>query len=222
MPKAFESLLLLGVVGVLGTAGAATVSLAPVADNSAQDGDINGVFDNLTIRFNLLRSGLTQAPYPGFETGDVRAGLEFNVSSIPQGSIITSATFTIHTSAAFSNLADNPGPFLGRSVAGYAGDGQVTLSDFNGLNIVSNSFTDDFDVTAFIQSLVNAGNGYAGFVVGQNTFGFGQQLYGVPYGYPGGPGPTLVIQYTVPEASSFAFISLAGATSLLRRKRSKS
>lgn len=222
MPKSLR--LLLGVLGLLECAHAATVSLIPVADNYAQDADINGVFDTLATRtgpYFLLHSSLSRSPYLGIEPGDVRSGLEFNISGIPQGSIITSAIFSIHNTAAYHNSDENPGPYLGQSVSGYAGDGQVTLSDFGNLSIVANSMTDDFNVTSLIQSLVNAGNGYAGFIVGQNALGYGVVEYSLDHAYPGGPAPTLVIQYTVPEASSFALFSLAGVSFLLRRKRSR-
>lgn len=224
MPKDFKILLLLGVFGIFETAHSAQVAFVPVDDNYAQDADMNGVFDTLATRtgpYFLLHNSLSQAPLLGIEPGDVRPGLEFNISGIPQGSIITSATFSIYAASGFHNGDENPGPSLGKSVSGYAGDGEITLSDFSNLSVVANSMTDDFDVTSFVQSLVNAGNGYAGFIVGQNSLGYGVEQYSLDHAEPGGHPPTLVIQYTVPEVSSFALFSLAGVTSLQRRKRSR-
>jgi hypothetical protein len=224
MPRDFKLFLFLGVFALLESAHATTVSLIPVDNNYAQDADTNGVFDTLATKYSpyfLLHSSLSQSPYLGIEPGDVRSGLEFNISSIPQGSIITSATFSIHNASGYHNSDENPGPFLGQSVSGYVGDGQITLSDFSNLTIVANSMTDDFNVTSLVQLLVNAGNGYAGFIVGQNSLGYGVEEYSLDHAYPGGPAPTLVIQYTVPEASSFALLSLTGVSTLLRRKRSR-
>lgn len=224
MPMDLKLLLLLGVFGILETAHATTSALIPVADNHAQDADMNGVFDTLATRsspYFLLHSSLSQAPFLGIAPGDVRSGLEFNISGIPQGAIITSATFSIYAASGYHNSEENPGPSLGKSVSGYAGDGQITLSDFNNLSIVANSMNEDFDVTSFVQSLVDAGNGYAGFIVGENSLGYGRDLYSLDHAEPGGHPPTLVIQYAVPEASSFALFSLAGITSLLRQKRSR-
>ena len=223
MPKDLKLLLLLGVFGILESTHAAQVAFVPVADNYAQDADMNGVFDTLATRsgpYFLLYTSLSQAPFLGIEPGDVRSGLEFNISGIPQGSIITSATFSIYAAGGYHNSDENPGPFLGKSVSGYVGDGQITLSDFSNLSVTANSLTEDFNVTSFVQSLVDAGNGYAGFIVGENSLGYGRELYSLDHDEPGGHPPTLVIQYTVPEVSSFALLSLAGVTSLLRRKRS--
>jgi len=225
MPKDLRLFILLGVFGILETAHATTVSFIPVDNNYAQDADMNGVFDTLATKYSpyfLLHTSLSQAPFLGIEPGDVRSGLEFNISGIPQGSIITSATFSFYATSGYHNSDENPGPFLGRSVSGYTGDGQITLSDFNNLSIVANSMTEAFDVTSFVQSLVDAGNGYVGLIVGENSLGYGRELYSLDHAEPGGLPPALVIQYTVPEASSFALFSFAGVTALLRRKRSRS
>ena len=223
MPKDFKFLLIFGVFGILETAQAVQVALTPTANNYAQDGDMNGAFETLATNPGAyLYTSLSQSPFLGIEPGDVRSGLEFNISSIPQGAIITSAAFSIHPAGGYHNSDENPGPYLGQSVSGYAGDGQITLSDFANLSIIANSMTNDFNVTSLVQSLVNVGESYAGFVVGQNSLGHGSVKYSLDWAYPGGPAPTLVIQYTVPEASSFALFSLAGVSSLLRRKRSRS
>lgn len=222
MLKDLKFCLLLGVFGTLETAHATQVAFVPVDNNYAQDADMNGVFDTIATKYPyfLLHISLSQAP-SATEPGDVRSGLEFNISSIPQGAIVTSANFSIYATSGYHNIDENPGPSLGRSVSGYAGDGQITLSDFSNLGVTANSMTDVFDVTSFVQSLVDAGKGYAGFIVGQNSLGYGMLLYSLDHDEPGGHPPTLVIQYTVPEVSSFALCSLAGVTSLLRRKRSR-
>lgn len=224
MRKDLKLLLLLGATGFLETARAVTVTLIPVADNYAQDADINGVFDNLATRYSpdyRLHASLSRNPYSGIEPGDVRAGLEFNISGIPQGATITSATFTIANAGGFHNSDENPGPSSGQSLSGYIGDGQITLSDFSNGSVVATSLLFNFNVTSFVQSLVNGGNGYAGFIVSQNTLGYGSELLSSDWAVSG-VAPKLVIQYTVPEPASFALFSLAGACSLLRRKHSRS
>lgn len=225
MPRDFRLLLLLGVLGLVETSHATTVTYIPVADNHAQDADMNGVFDNLATRvgpYFLLHSSLSQNPSLGIAPGDVRSGLEFGISGIPQGAIITSAIFSIYATSGYHNSEENPGPSLGQSVSGYAGDGAITLSDFNNLSVVATSMTHEFDVTSFVQSLVTASSGYAGFVFGENSLGYGRELYSLDHAEPGGNPPTLVIQYTVPEPSSSVLFSLAGVSFLLRRKRSRS
>lgn len=225
MPPNSKLLLLLGVFGILESSHATTVSLIPVADNYARDADMNGTFDTLATRtgpYFLLRNSLMHVGFSSLEAGDVRPGLEFNISGIPQGAMITSAIFSIYTTGSYYNPDDPPGPYLGRSISGYAGDGQITLSDFNNLSVVANSMDFEFDVTSLVQSLVNAGEDYAGLVVGQNSFGYAMDLLSRDDAEPGGHPPTLVIQYTVPEASSFALVSLAGVSCLLRRRRARS
>ena len=95
-----------------------------------------------------------------------------SISTIPQGAVVTSATFSLNIAGAQQVIGS---PILG--VSGYADvDGVVGLDDFHkpttslgNTGVLPNSgptslnIPFDFDVTSFIQSLVNNGTPFAGF-----------------------------------------------------------
>jgi hypothetical protein len=103
------------------------------------------------------------------------SALEFPIapiSTIPQGAVVTSATFSLNIAGA-QTVIDQPILY----VSGYAdADGVVGLGDFHkpttslgNTGVLPNSgptslnIPFDFDVTSFMQSLVNNGTLFAGF-----------------------------------------------------------
>lgn len=205
---------------------------------------------NPTVTFEVIDGGfppnsfdgLGDEVFPGnFDTvvlgdiGEAAEFAEFNISgfSIPPLESITSAIFqaTSPPNEVFGLGASGQRP-TSLAVRGYVGNGLVDASDFQAGTIldsvnVSPNFvqeTYNFDVTAFIQNLVNNGDSFAGFGIrAQNDIG-GLLL---DRGTFSGNGPRLIITTalitpTVPEPStSFGFLAFSalGMGSLLKRKQ---
>ena len=130
--------------------------------------------DNVSLHYTDAGTAKDSGPADGvFETlidppGSVlnngyqedRTAIELDISSIPGGSTIESASLTfIH------NLSDTSRQL---HIYGYQGDGSVTLDDFTiGELVASNDVISPFqvDVTTFVQNLVDAEATYAGFSI---------------------------------------------------------
>jgi hypothetical protein len=137
--------------------------LTPVSDATGVNVDGDFEFDYLETDAELeLRTG-TNPSSRAF-------ALEFDLSEVPAGATLTSATLS------FVETTDTVDPgFLPASVYGYAGDndGVVTLDNpFNVLlsdevgSVGNRSVgTQSIEVTSFVQSLLAGGGGYAGFYV---------------------------------------------------------
>ena len=136
----------------LGTAQAASVTLAPVDARTAFDANGDGVFDSI----------ITNDPTAGadFAATTSRGLLEFDLSSISGN--VTSAELTLHRSS--SKL----GSGFNVEFHGYVGDGVLETSDALVDNLITNVPIDvgtpinfNIDVTSFVQSLPD----YAGFML---------------------------------------------------------
>ncbi len=101
---------------------AATVvglSLYPVVDQSADDSNHDNVFDSweplsdLLLAYNALPSGY-----------NIRAAMEFDLGSIPHGSVINSATLSLHYEGGNGDHTNTV------QFNAYAGDGALGFADF--------------------------------------------------------------------------------------------
>lgn len=156
----FSTLIITSLVCLIGTAHALSLSTPPVSDRGAGFDNVNGVAGPLASDNDGL---LRVFGYTGSFCCFFRAALEFDVSSILPGSTITSSTLFLYD--VLTVLGGNI------EIHGYSGNGVVTLgSDFAVNNLVASYLVSDpgshfLDVTSFLQSLVNGGNNYAGFML---------------------------------------------------------
>ena len=139
---------------------------------------------------------------------EYRAAMEFDISGLPVGALVTSATLKL--------MSMDPNATIG--VYGYAGDGVVAAADLAvdnwvlffdhnpGLNVV--------DVTAFVQSLVSSSQNYAGFALREEATNHYALFMSVESNSP----PELLIEY-VPEPVTLGLL-LLGGLAMLRCRRS--
>jgi len=187
----------------------AAVAIIPIAadagDGTAVDiaGDLNYDADLImTFDINCLLDSATDHLEQGL--------MEFDISSIPAGSIINSADVTLFESVGVGGMI---------SIYGYIGDGVVTVGDELASNhlatFMPGALTTVIIPPAFLQGLVNNGDSYAGFALKPGSDG---DLY-IFYGYPILP-PVLTIDYTpVPEPSTVGLFVLGGIGLALYRRR---
>ena len=95
------------------------LSLYPVVDQSADDSNHDNVFDSweplsdLLLAYNALPSGY-----------NIRAAMEFDLGSIPHGSVINSATLSLHYEGGNGDHTNTV------QFNAYAGDGALGFADF--------------------------------------------------------------------------------------------
>ena len=152
------------------SAQAVTISFIPVSDASGQDTEPNQmnsspiVFDDVytflhgdtsSIGFahTLIQPQNTNSPHQRW-----RFPMEFDISAIPGGSIVNSATLTV-TPASIFLFEGSP---FHLDLYSYTADGTVTLSDMTGGSALSSVgitttalSTISFDVTSLLSTLVS-------------------------------------------------------------------
>jgi hypothetical protein len=157
---------------------------------------------------------------PTSNHGAITGAMVFDLSFIPRGTTITSASFTMSvggTSVLHGNPVLGVSDYVGSSPTVSLGDFSLVTNPvgfFNNLPpnapVGSINIVQTFDVSGFIQSLVNNGTPYAGFQ-------FADQL-GAEF-IPGSTVPTLTITspvfLAVPEPRSALLLALGMATVLL-------
>ncbi len=204
-----------GFIGVQGSSAGVITTLGPVSDRSAEDGNLDGVFETLFPEADVFLSVSLEAPPapPLFgQDGEHRAAMEFDISSIPAGVTILSASlFLPRTSLGVSPTGSSPGTLI----HGYAGDGAVGIADILVENLIVNIGGGvEADVQSFIQGLVNGGTPYGGFTLRSSPGYF--QRYRSSESIAGGS--VLTIEY-VPEPATMALLAIGGLVTLVRRRR---
>lgn len=184
------------------TAQPVTIFLGAVDDRNINDLDSDLIADTLGPQDDaFLRVFGVSGPSAAF-----RAALEFNVSAIPAGSIVNSATLSLHDrGSTFS-------PPFTISLYGFIGDGVVSVSDGNAItpfNFISsytnNSDTGDpdyvIDVKSFIQYYVDHREPFAGVLLRSNGEGGlfrGNDLASRDHADPAAR-PRLVVSFSPPH-----------------------
>ncbi len=197
-----------------------TVTLYPVLSGSWYDQGTqsssprDGTFDVLLPNYLYVGNA--------WDNGEYRAVLEFDLSSIPAGSTVTSVVLDVWNSGANPYSAAD---FL----YGYTGDGVVTLDDVivdNKLPLAGPKDPIDYeDVTAFLQSLVSSNAAHAGFMLRDDNLDSFRDYY--PYNPDNlTQSPQLVVSFSetapVPEPSTllrWSSLGVIGAVMAYRRRR---
>lgn len=159
-----------------------------------------------------------------------RSALEFSLVGIAAGSTIHSAVFSVQSRQG-SSVAGGIFSFWG-----YTGDGAISAADaVENINLLSTAPTQDIDalysvdVTALIQSLVDASRQYAGILITVSPQGsfFGSDFVsseGVAAGFAPSDRPDLTVDFsaaqTVPEPGGLVLfgVALAGLVASYRRR----
>lgn len=215
---------------LLSTAAEATLlSTNPTDDRTGLSSVGGSGFSSTELRVEVLLG----ARFPGGHAL-ARSGLEFDISPIPNGVTINSATLSLNAIAPVFATVDTPV----LEVRSYSGDGTVAFTDMfdtsslnppgDFLTTASASFN-AIDVTSFVQSLLTAGDDFAGFVLritgDDSTAGNSRTLrFSSNEVSDVADRPLLTIDFTrqsaVPEPASLALFALGIAgLSLARRQR---
>jgi hypothetical protein len=163
MPKRGFAVIVAAFVLALGIARhtrAAEIKVHPLYDQSANDSDLDGVWDTLDVP----NQGVLLV-YNGGESYNFKAAMEFSLQGIPTNAHVTGAL------VAFQYAGASGWPSNTLRVNGYAGDGQITLADFNRppnpVAPLQPAFGPGYyvTVTPFVRSLVDHHEEYAEFVL---------------------------------------------------------
>lgn len=178
----------------------AQISLVPVSDRSAQDISLDGTFETLFPEADtFLTASVESPPNPPLlgHKGEHRTAMEFDISSIPTGTLITEATLRLpRISAGNSPL----GSTTVTDVHGYVGNGTVEIADVSINNLVVSIGSGlEGSVLPHLQGLVDNGDGFAGFAV-RAGLGYFQEWSSSEFG-GGGFGPELKLTL-IPEPST--------------------
>jgi hypothetical protein len=152
------------------------VSPPPARANTISVNPGTGSVGTVITTFHTMNTTFTPALGPVSivpDSGTANGALVFDLSFVPRGTTITSATFTMSVGGAVDGLGSPgmfvneyvaPGPLL--SLSNFPQGGSV-IGSFTGLPNGSNPGTINvvrtFDVTSFVQSLVNNGTPYPGY-----------------------------------------------------------
>jgi len=149
------AILLALLIGLHSQAKGATLVINPTVDQAAEDTNADNVVDTL-----LNASDIQLWAWGAFYdfTPYRRSALEFDISGIPAGSTVNSATFRFTWFGyRLSTVVE---------VHGYTGDGTITLSDMSDSTGLGDMLPSSFSlsVTSFVESLMANGDSFAGFM----------------------------------------------------------
>lgn len=208
-PKMLVLLFSLGVIApalLPSDAGADAILLTPADDR-------RGIFNfGLDTEFHLQINGGQDTvtfspgaiPGTGFEE---RFAMEFDLSLLPAGAAITSATLTLH-------LPVLPGVVNSSDIHGYAGNGTIDAEDLSVESFLTtfqpNALSVDIPIASgFLQGLLLSDEDFAGFALRNVTVPGGVFTLWTVDG-PAASDPTLEIEYSVvPEPSTLLLVGTA-------------
>ncbi len=219
-------------LGAAGRAGANSITLIAVDDGYAQDLG-SGVFGSL----NTTNSLMWAYAYAGsWGYNEQRFALEFDLSSIPSGATINSATLSLTRTGGGAGAGGDS--TFDIWIHGYSGDGSIALGDMSISNPIAGPFVYSYisgsfvstdisaDVSTYLQSLVDASATHAGFM-GAVAAPFPAVSLSVGFATresstlcpPGNRCPMLIVDY-VPEPSTVVLLAtgLAGLAAAGRRR----
>jgi hypothetical protein len=215
----FAAIVTVGISLALATTSPAHASLlkvGPVQDQSANDANRDGVWDTLNpANENVL------LVYNGGQSYNFRVAMEFPIAGIPAGYHVDLATLFLKYDGAGGHEAK------AMRVNGYAGNGVLTLADFNvptnPVAPLQESFAPPggqylIDVTAFVQSLVDRHVFYAGFML-ENIEVIQTALLPSEDPNPANR-PSLSVTFSIPLPPGLVPGALVGAAIVARKRRS--
>lgn len=183
----------------LGTAVTTTAAADEVnldymsADTASDNGPQDGVFDSFRP-YNF--GSVNNNGYTSFRTA-----LEFDISTIPTGSVINSATLSFHAGC-WEGERDI-------ELHGYDGDGDIQLGDFALDGLVAGTTLNPtgvqaivFDVQSFVAGLVTNGDSIAGFNLREEPANTANYLV-MRFTMTGNQGPILFIDFETAKPVSF-------------------
>jgi hypothetical protein len=196
-------------------ARAALITVKPIQDQSANDSNLDGTWDTLSLADQPVL-----LVYNGNTTYNFRVAMEFPNNAIPHGAHVDAATLFLK----FEFASGHPASAI--RVSGYAGNGQITLADSNIAPNPVAPLQDSFgppgnqyliDVAPFIQSLVDRRAPYAGFVL-ENTQIIQTAILSNEDPNPANR-PSLSVVYTIPLPPGLVPGALLGAAIIARKLR---
>ncbi|MGV3485047.1 MAG: DNRLRE domain-containing protein [Planctomycetaceae bacterium] len=200
-------------------AEAAVFVVTPTTDRDALDSPGGGSFEFLSAE----NSASLTAQLFSAGGDEYRGALEFDISGVPAGQTIDSATLSL-----FARTGRPVGSEPNLQLHGYTGDGTISLADFTQNNLlmeftsVGDNTTLNADVTSLIQSLYIGGNPFVGFNTRTTTSGGQVVLQAKESSTLTMPSPQLSITYSataVPEPSGLMACSAAFALIEWLRRR---
>jgi hypothetical protein len=196
--------------GLASQASATPIVIFPTDDRRGVDAFLDG---NFVLQLDMGLATVTRSM-----SLEERAAMEFDLSAIPEGSTILSATLTL-----FLPVLPAVVPQAGE-VHGYTADGVVAAADLNATNLLAsfnvNALTVSIPIpVGFLQGLLAADEDFAGLVLRNVTIPFGVfQFYTMDSGFEEfNPRLELDVDVAVPEPGSLALLGTALAAAASRK-----
>ena len=181
--------------GSIGTASAATYSAPVVGLGSgfSTTNEISGYASPDTTQCTAGHELIGQETHVW-----ARCALEFDVSTIPDGAVVDSATLSLHTSAVTACAGGCQLAIYGYSGNAFFAIADLTAGDFLGTMGSGQGTTTTLDVSAFVQSILDSGAGVpiAGIRIGRYAANPPNDRTVIAHPASANP-PTLVVKYSL-------------------------